>query len=129
MGQQQLLLILLGVIIIAIALSVGLSLFTDNAVSTNRDALSNDLVALAARAQMYYRKPKMYGGGGNSFLDLTIERLTTQASNANGTYALGTISTGQVEILATGMEKGDDGNFLSLTMTVFPDSLSILVNN
>jgi hypothetical protein len=129
MGQQQLLLILLGVIIIAIALAIGLTMFTDNAVSTNRDALTNDLVALAARAQTFYRKPTIFGGGGNSFTGITIDMLTARPSNANGSYALGPVAPGQMVITGTGMEKGDDGNFLSVTMTVFPDSTAVQTNN
>ena len=89
MGQQQLLLIILGVIVVGIAVAVGITMFTDNAVNANRDAVTNDLVNLAARAQQYYRRPTALGGGGNSFVGLTADaagltKLTNRASNANG---------------------------------------------
>jgi len=129
MGQQQLLLILLGVIIVAIALAVGLTLFQDSAVSANRDAISNDLVALAVRAQQYYRKPSVFGGGQKSFNNLTLASLTTKPVNANGTYDLVSVGPGQVVITGTGVEKGDDGNSLLITLTVFPDSTAIVSNN
>jgi len=129
MGQQQLLLILLGVIIVAIALSVGLTLFQDSAVSANRDAVSNDLVALAARAQTYYRKPTSFGGGQNSFTGLAIDKLTTKPVNANGTYEITTVTSGQVVLTGTGVEIGDDGNNLIVTITVFPDSTFMVSNN
>jgi aldehyde:ferredoxin oxidoreductase len=48
MGQQQLLLIILGVIVVGIAVAVGITMFTDNAISANRDAVTNDLVNLAS---------------------------------------------------------------------------------
>jgi Tfp pilus assembly protein PilE len=93
MGQQQLLLIILGVIVVGIAVAVGITMFTDSAVSANRDAVTNDLVNLAARAQQFYRRPTALGGGGNSFAGLTanaagLAKLTNRASNANGTYAI-----------------------------------------
>ena len=62
MGQQQLLLIILGVIVVGIAVAVGITMFQDNAISANRDAVTNDLVNLAARAQQYYRRPTALGG-------------------------------------------------------------------
>jgi hypothetical protein len=67
MGQQQLLLIILGVIVVGIAVAVGITMFSDSAINANRDALSNDLVNLASRAQQFYRRPTSLGGGGNSF--------------------------------------------------------------
>ena len=63
MGQQQLLLIILGVIVVGIAVAVGITMFSDNAISANRDAVTNDLVNLASRAQQYYRRPASMGGG------------------------------------------------------------------
>jgi len=46
MGQQQLLLIVLGVIVVGIAVIVGINLFTVNAVSSNRDGVTADLTNL-----------------------------------------------------------------------------------
>ncbi len=53
MGQQQLLLIILGVIIVGIAVAVGITMFQDNAVDQNRSAVIADLTTLAAKAQRY----------------------------------------------------------------------------
>jgi Tfp pilus assembly protein PilN len=50
MGQQQLLLIILGVIIVGIAVAVGITMFQDNAVDQNRSAVIADLTTLAAKA-------------------------------------------------------------------------------
>jgi hypothetical protein len=116
MGQQQLLLIILGVIVVGIAVAVGITMFTDNAVSANRDAVTNDLVNLAARAQQFYRRPTALGGGGNSFVGLTaddagLRKLTNRASNANGTYAIvtaGTLTGCVIEGVGTEMVDGTD---------------------
>ena len=48
MGQQQLLLIILGVIIVGIAIAVGISMFSSGSVQANRDGIVNDLNNLAA---------------------------------------------------------------------------------
>jgi Tfp pilus assembly protein PilE len=84
MGQQQLLLIVLGVIIVGIAIAVGISMFKSNAQSSNRDQVINDLNNLAAKAQQYYRKPTAMAGGGQSFGGFSMAAVDT--SNANGRY-------------------------------------------
>ncbi len=124
MGQQQLLLIILGVIVVGIAVAVGITMFSDNAVSANRDAVSNDLVNLAARAQQYYRRPKALGGGGNSFEGLTanstgLAKLTNmaQGKNANGTYSItadGTVN--QVIIQGQGTETVGGGQYVTMAI-------------
>lgn len=129
MGQQQLLLILLGVIIVGAATVIGISMFSDNAVSANRDAMTNDLAALGARAQTYYRRPRVFGGGNNSFLGLTVRNLTSKPNNDNGTYAVTSVAANQVVLDAVGVEFGSDGNRLSVTMTVLTDSTILVSNN
>ena len=129
MAQQQVLLIILGTIIIGVALAIGITMFTDNSVSANRDAITSDLVKLAARAQMYYRRPKLMGGGGRSFTGLAINDLTTKPRNAYGTYSVTSVVTDQVVLDAVGIENGRDGNKLSVTMTVLPESTYVVANN
>jgi len=88
MGQQQLLLIILGVIIVGIAIAVGLSLFSAQSVQANKDAITNDLNNLAANAYQYRIRPSSMGGGNNSYVGYTIpSKLQT---NENGTYSIST---------------------------------------
>lgn len=88
MGQQQLLLIVLGVIIVGIAIVVGINLFNANSVSGNRDSVVSDLNNLAAMAHEYYNKPSSLGGGGSSYANYTIPN--NLASDANGAYTIST---------------------------------------
>jgi hypothetical protein len=67
MGQQQLLLIVLGVIIVGIAVVVGINLFNANAEESTKDTLISEGTNLGAMAQQYYKKPVALGGGGNDF--------------------------------------------------------------
>jgi hypothetical protein len=67
MGQQQLLLIVLGVIIVGIAVVVGINLFNANAEESAKDTLVSEGTNIGAMAQQFYKKPVALGGGGNSF--------------------------------------------------------------
>lgn len=67
MGQQQLLLIVLGVIVVGIAVVVGINLFNANAETSTQDSIVSQGTNLGAMAQQYYKKPISMGGGGNSF--------------------------------------------------------------
>jgi len=134
MGTQQLLLIVVGVVLVGIMIAVGLFMFRDQAAATNRDSLSNDLVQLAASAQKYHRRPSTFGGGGNSFNNLTLDKLTTRPRTANGTYALSPdpvpSTTTAITITGTGMELGNDGaTLVKVTMTVMADSIVIVSDN
>ena len=67
MGQQQLLLIVLGVIIVGIAVVVGINLFNANAEESTKDTIVSEGTNLGALAQQFAKKPKALGGGGNRF--------------------------------------------------------------
>ena len=67
MGQQQLLLIILGVIIVGIAIAVGISMFSSSSVQSNKDGIINDLNNLAANAYQFRIRPTTMGGGGGSY--------------------------------------------------------------
>lgn len=126
MGQQQLLLIVLGVIIVGIAVVVGISLFTSSSLEANKDAVVSDCVNLASMAQQYYRKPTQMGGGGNSFAGWTIP--AALADNANGTYEITTPGDADdVVITGTGKEKDGDGNSYVVVCTVTPTNITTTV--
>ncbi|MGA9363241.1 MAG: hypothetical protein WBW16_02620 [Bacteroidota bacterium] len=134
MGQQQLLLIILGVIVVGIAVVVGITMFQDNAISANRDAVTNDLVSLGARAQQYYRRPTPVGGGGVSFVGLRMGKLVgpvtgSQWVNPNGTFeVIGTPTQTGVDFKGVGYEKSN-GTFVEVHCRVSPDSLQTTVIN
>ena len=129
MMQQQLLLIILGIIVVGAAIAIGFVLMSDQSTSTNRDSLSSDMVVLGARVQSFYRKPASYGGGDHSFAGLTLDKVIRDTSNANGSIVLvGSPSDqGPVRIHATGRNTGNDRiNPLKIEMLVFPDTISLV---
>jgi len=130
MGQQQLLLIIVGVVVVGIALAVGYFMFTDSARASNRDALANDLANFSVQAQAYYRLPKALGGGQLSFDGLTLKILTSRAKNANGTYTLTPDPVGggpaSITLTAVGTEIGEDlVNPVKVTLDIWPDSTKL----
>lgn len=134
MGQQQLLLIVLSVIIVGIAVVVGINMFNDQAASSNLDAVTADLVNLASRAQQHYRRPTAMGGGGGSFALLTnnaagLAYLTTQPTNDNGTYSISTAGNAtSVTLQGVGVEDGDgDGTNCTARIQVWADSVALTV--
>jgi len=102
MGQQQLLLIVLGVIIVGIAVVVGINLFNANAEESAKDTIVSEGTNLGALAQQYYKKPTAMGGGGNNFTGFVIPtRLQTTPS---ATWAA---SVSADEVVLTGTPTDD----------------------
>jgi Tfp pilus assembly protein PilE len=128
MGQQQLLLIVLGVIIVGIAVVVGINVFTASSSQANRDAVISDLTNLASLAQQYYRKPTALGGGGNTFTGWTVP--ASLDTTGNGVYTA-TVTAQSVTLVGTGNEKGNNGTGkVQVTMVVGPDKItSTTINN
>jgi flagellar basal body-associated protein FliL len=100
MGQQQLLLIILGVIIVGIAIAVGLSLFAANSTQANKDAIINDINNLAANAYQFRIRPtSMGGGGGATYVGYTIP--LRMSSNDNATYVASAQSATNITFAGT----------------------------
>ena len=99
MGQQQLLLIILGVIIVGIAIAVGIAQFGAHSIASNKDGVSASLVNVAANAYQYKIRPTTLGGGGGAYTGYAIPG--KMAKDDNGSYALGTVATNSIQILGT----------------------------
>jgi hypothetical protein len=125
MGQQQLMLIILGMAIIGIALAVGLGLFSANGIQANKDAITHDLLNIfASSAYHHYLRPRSMGGGAYAFDDshggTAYHIPTLLASNANGIYvAVNTPTTCTI----TGSSITYPGN--SVSLTIGPDGKSV----
>ena len=91
MGQQQLLLLVLGIVIVGLAVVVGIQAFGENQRKANNDALVNDGIRIASDAQAWALKPTAFGGGDGDFLladgsDMDLDDLGYQP-DANGVYS------------------------------------------
>jgi hypothetical protein len=106
MGQQQLLLLVLGIVIVGLAVVVGIQAFGENQKKSNQDALVNDGVRFASDAQAWALKPAAFGGGSGAFTGLTWQDLGYEISgttynNLNGTWLAPSIISG-TEVLFSG---------------------------
>ncbi len=84
LGQQQLLLILLGVILVGAAIVLALNLMGAQSIQSNKDAMINDLNHLAAHAYQYRISSASMSGGAGKYTGYHIP--STLASNENGSY-------------------------------------------
>ena len=72
MGQQQLILIILGVIVVGIAVAVGITVFTSESIRSNQDNLINDLQNIRSDAYGYYMRVEIMGGGSGTFIGYRV---------------------------------------------------------
>ncbi len=136
MGQQQLLLIVLGVIIVGIAVVVGINVFTASASQSNRDAVIADLTNIASMAQQHFRKPAALGGGGGAFdatkggTAWTVPATLVRTPNMSADVAA-TVTATSVTLVGVGTENGNDGaTKVKVTMIVGADAItSTTINN
>jgi hypothetical protein len=117
LGQQQLLLILLGILIVGVAIFVGINLFKANAVESKRAIITNELVNLASMAQNYYLKPTALGGGNRKFTGWSIapELQVTAAG-----HYVAQVYDDSVVILAIGNEVVTGSDSLKVRIAVYP---------
>ena len=80
MGQQQLLLLVLGIVIVGLAVVAGINAFQENQTKSEQDAIVNEGMRIATDVQAYRLKPDQLGGGGGSF----PENLEDAISNTSG---------------------------------------------
>jgi hypothetical protein len=98
MGQQQLLLVILGVIIVGIAIAIGISLFGAQSIASNRDAMINDLNHLASFAYQFRVRLRSMGGGEGDYTSFTIPPKMTL--NEDGTYSVNSAQVSSLSFLA-----------------------------
>ncbi len=129
MSNQQILLIILAILIIGATLAVAITFFNDQSAASNRDGLTSDLLNYSVRAHQYYVRPKTWGGGEKSFEGLTMEYITNRPTNAHGSYSILSVAEDQVVMRGVGISQGTDGNPVTVTMTIFPDSVGLSISN
>ncbi len=128
MGQQQLLLIVLGTIVVGIAVVVGINLFSAAATEANREELVSALTSLSAIAQEYYKKPAMLGGGNRTFTKWKMPKFYKNFEA--GKIKVKVKKKGdEVTLTATGTTKGRDGKKVKIEAKVKPTSFTIEIIN
>ena len=131
MGQQQLLLIVLGVIIVGVSIIIGINLFTASAAEAKRNNITDELVNLASLAQQHFRKPLTMGGGNRAFDNshggVTWSIPPSLVTTGNGWYGIQSISSNEIIILATGNEVVTGNDSVKVQITIEPNEYQVKV--
>lgn len=113
MGQQQLLLLILGVIVVAVSTLAGIIAFDQNRIKSNGDQLVVDGIRIATDAQAWFYKGTSHGGGSGSFEGLSLERIGWRTNgdgeyeNSYGTWSIPPASIERGRFLLEGTAVGD----------------------
>jgi hypothetical protein len=118
MGQTQLLLVVLGLLLIGVAIYVGVSIFSANTVEDTRNAIIVDLQNFATRANAYYWKPVSQGGGGKSFSEITLAQIYPMAENVNARYSIESTENDQCVIVGVGKIVTTNGDSIRVRIRV-----------
>lgn len=121
MGQQQILLVVLGVIVVGVAIVFAIIIFRQSAIDSKRDLLINECGALADLAIAYYKKPRMMGGGEWDFTGWQVPR--DMLVTATGSFAA-EVTTDKVIITGTGNEVVTGTDSIKVKVTVEGESYS-----
>ncbi|NNG28073.1 MAG: hypothetical protein HKM87_11135 [Ignavibacteriaceae bacterium] len=126
MGQQQLLMIVLAIIIVGIAIAVSMELFRASAIDGKRDLLVSECSNIATIAIEYYKKPKDMGGGGKTFTGWQIP--TQLVTTMNGSYSA-IVSLNNVVITGTGTEVVTGNDSIKVQTTVTGNTINSIIIN
>ena len=103
MGQQQILLLVLSIVIVSIAVYAGMSFFGQSMRQKHADLLVNHTVQVASEAVVWYSKASPFLGGGNSYTDLGedgLEKLAMNEERPPGIVRITSASADALEIIA-----------------------------
>jgi hypothetical protein len=120
MGTQQLLFVILGVVVVGVAIAIGLSLFSAQSTSSNRDAMINDISHLAAVAYQYRVSLRVQGGGQGSYVGFLVPPGLQR--NSNGDYSITDAQTQSITLVGASLATPTN------TIQVTVDSNGRLVN-
>ena len=126
MGQQQLLLIIIGMIIVGIAITLAVQLFRGNAIDRKREILVGESQNIASIALSYYKRPRMMGGGGRSFIGWAIP--SQMVSTVNGNYTA-QVTANSVIITGTGTEVVTANDSIKVQTTVTGNKITSTIIN
>lgn len=129
MGQQQLLLIVLGVILVGVAVVLGINYFAVGAEEGAKDELVAHALTVGANAQQWFKKPAAMGGGGNTFVGFDVHFTTDLirlVSSTNGTYT--TFGETALGIDIIGLPNANLGYGWTVTTTVTVDDMTTVIN-
>jgi len=127
MGQQQLLIALIAVVIVGIAIVVALGMFSSGSIESQRNAIIGDLLQFAQQARSYYWRPRMLGGGDSSFEGITLRTISSVTENEHGRYYIEEATKDYVIIVGVGrVISGSDSIRVNMRVNEKTNQLTII---
>lgn len=104
MGQQQLLMVVLSMVLIGVAIVVGMTMVQVNAIENTRAVLIHDLLTYAGKARGYYWRPPYLGGAGRDFTIVATMNVffTSGNENENGRFYIESATTDEMVLAGVG---------------------------
>ena len=102
MGQQQLLMVVLTMILVGVAIVVGQTMFEANAINNTQSVLAHDLLFYASKARGYYWRPSYLGGAHKDFTNVVDMNLFSGGENDDGYFTIVSATQDQLVLEATG---------------------------
>lgn len=112
MGQQQLLLLVFGVLIVAVAILAGMNAFEEGFRKMLVDRMVDRNLAIATHAVVWKTTRDPYNGGNARYTGLSsngMNRLSLDSDVANVTYAITGATDNELQITAQSQEFPDLG--------------------
>jgi hypothetical protein len=122
MGQQQLLLIVLSVIVVSIAVVAGINMYKAYLITANEESVVAETLNIGGLAQLYYLKPNFLSGGQGSFEGFSIP--FSLADKDNGTYAVTSVSQNEIVVTGTGKVLDSQNKVARSVVTIQPNNIS-----
>ena len=127
MGQQQILLIVLALIIVGVAIAISVQLFRANAIEAKRDILVEETTYLGTMAIQYFKKPMELEGGNQDFTGWQIPSQMIQT--ANGNFMIAAVTPDEVTITGTGSEVVTGTDSIKVQTIVTANGIQTIVIN
>ena len=102
MGQQQLLMVVLTMVLVGVAIIVGQTMFEANAINNTQSVLAHDLLFYASKARGYYWRPSYLGGAHKDFTNILNMNLFSGGENEDGYFYIVSASTDELVLEGVG---------------------------
>ncbi len=126
MGTQQILLLVLSVIIVGVSVSVGITMFANQAYNANQQGVASELQNYGMLSIQYYKTPKSQGGAGMDSTAVTVAKIAPflgftgpndSVTSDNGEFRIISITGAILTLKGKGVEMKND-KFPLVTTTV-----------
>ncbi len=135
MGTQQIMVLVIGVIVVGLAISVGFVVFNSGAYNSNKTAIATDMQEMSTKMMQYWLLPTSMGGANKSISNVTIASVGAALGyteeggvyrfvNDNGEFRVLSAENGIAVIGAIGTaSKGDKFPYAEMTVDLMTQSI------